>query len=131
MTTDNRYSPAGEELRGSRTRIAEAHRDAAAKVYAHAAAEMSEAILTWVKAKTRQTYPGAVALHVQGDRNDRGDLILRCLSLDGVQAFDGDDGEVLAKRQSFCAEVEPYLNWLHELEPDDWSADHVISLLEA
>lgn len=97
--------------------------------YHKAASEFSGAILQWVAATVTGRYPTAAKLVAYGDYDEDGARRLRLRQVfDDAGRTLGDVEEPTEAFDELADVVDPYLDWLAELNGDDYLGDQEIAL---
>lgn len=106
--------------------------EAAVAAYHDAARALSAATEARAFAQACHYFPGTVTLHVEGQVGDEGNVIVRAQKVtdaDGNMIAGYDDGGMSDDESwdDFTDEADPDLDWLGELNGDDWLGDQEIT----
>jgi hypothetical protein len=101
--------------------------EAAHAAYADAASRFARAIQAKVTRRIHADFPTAVYADVVGEYGEDYELRLRLVAVRGPVAVlaDDSDGELW---DALTNEVDPDLDWLAQLEPDDWTGSQQLDL---
>ncbi len=106
--------------------------DQAMEAYQAAAHALSMATEAWAFAHTIDRFPGAVTLHVEGEIGEEGNICVRAQKVtdaDGNTIAGYDEGGMSDSEawDAFTDLVDMQLDWLGELNGDDWLGDGEIT----
>jgi hypothetical protein len=103
--------------------------DVAYAAYAEAARRFGRALECKVAARIRVDFPAAMSIHTIGEPCEDHDLHVRLVAVNGPTGLLADSRGGSDTWDELTDEVDPDLDWLGQLEPDDWAGRQELDLV--
>lgn len=103
--------------------------DVAYAAYAEAARRFGRALACKVATRIRVDFPAATSIHTVSESCDDHDLHIRLVAVGGPTGLLADSRSGADAWDELTDEVDPDLDWLGLLEPDDWTGRQELDLV--
>jgi hypothetical protein len=102
--------------------------DVAYSTYAAAASRFARAIEQKVARRIWADFPAATSIHTASEYCEDSDLHIRLVAVNGPTGLLADARSGSGAWNDLTDEVDPDLDWLGQLEPDDWTGRQELDL---